>query len=62
MLLNSVPGGTNMNEIVHVIWFVANALILVTAIGITVSNIVSDIRATREANELSEASSFMNMS
>ncbi len=51
-----------MNEIVHVIWFVANALILVTAIGITVSNIVSDIRATREANELSEASSFMNMS
>ena len=50
---------TDMNEIARIVWFAANGLLILTAIGITVGNIVSDIRAAKEANELSGISSFM---
>ena len=50
-----------MDEIARIVWFAANGLLILTAIGITVGNIVSDIKAAKEASELSEASSFMDL-
>lgn len=51
---------TDMNEIARIVWFAANGLLILTAIGITIGNIVSDIKAAKEANELSGISSFMD--
>jgi len=51
-----------MNEIARVIWIAANGLLILTAIGITVSNIVSDVKIAKEVSKLSEPSSFMESS
>jgi len=49
-----------MNEILRILWFIANGLLLITATGITISRIMSNIKDAEESSELSEASSFMN--
>ncbi len=53
-------GDSDMNEILRILWFIANGLLLLTAAGITINRIMSNIKEAEESSELSEASSFMN--
>ncbi len=50
-----------MNEILRILWFASNGLLLLAVAGITVNRIVSNIREATDISDVSEASSFMNM-
>ena len=50
-----------MNEIVRIIWLAINGVLILATAGIVVNNIVSNIKAAKDASEISEASSFVNM-
>ena len=50
----------DMNEIARIIWLAINGILILATAGIVVNNIVSNIKAAKDASEISEASSFMN--
>ncbi len=48
-----------MNEILRIIWFAVNGLLLLAVTGITINKLTLKVREAKEASEISEASSFI---